>query len=226
MFRSTFAISAYVHLLSIFLLSTSWMTIPTMNDQTETPQTGPAPDPLAAISVAEMPELEVRANASPRKQYAIVIAFDGLPGPIIDVQAIADYAVDNVECVPPLLLSGARLRPEHTLKLDLQSIDTNRYGLHLHADALRDEDYFGMGVCRWSMHWATVRFRSATTEFVAAIAINRIESGTPVVLHYLVSDYDRSQEPSNIIFGEEIDLFTAEAGPRFTVTLTPSEASE
>lgn len=226
MLRSMLATPAYVRLLSIFLLSTSWMTIATMNDQTETPQTGPTRDPMEAISVTAIPEFDVRANASARKEYAIVVAFGGLPGPIADVRATADYAVDNVECVPPLLLSGARLRPEHSLELHPQSIDTNRYGLTVHTDALRDEDYFGMGVCHWSMQWATVRFRSATTEFVGAIAIDRIESGTPVVLHYLVSDYERAPEPSSIVFGEETDLFTAEAGPRFTVTLTPSEASQ
>jgi hypothetical protein len=209
-----------------FLLFTSWMTAAAMNDQTQTQASEPATDPLSAISVAAMPEIEIRANPQPRREYAMVIAFAGIPGPIGDVKATADYAVDNVDCVPPLLLSGARLRPEHSLDLPLQSIDANRYGLTFHADALRDEDYFGMGVCRWSMQWATVRFRSASTEFVGAIAIDRIESGTPIVLHYLVSDYERAPEPSSVVFGEETDLYTAEAGPRFTVTLIPSEASK
>jgi hypothetical protein len=228
--RFTLDIAAYARFCSMFLstslLFTSWMTTAAMNDQTQTSQPDPPTDPLSAISVPVMPDIEIRANPMARREYAMVITFAGIPGPISDVTASADYAVDNVECVPPLELSGARLRPEHSLDLPLQSIDANRYGLTLHADALRDEDYFGMGVCHWSLQWATVRFRSAKTEFVGAIAIDRIEAGTPVVLHYLVSDYERAPEPSSVIFGEETDLYTAEAGPRFTITLIPSEASK
>jgi hypothetical protein len=209
----------------LFLIT--FQTIPAhMNDDITSVQSELPPDPISAISVAEMPQIEVRHTPEPVREYALVIAFAGLPGPVSGVEASADFAVDNVECVPPMELSGARLRPEHSIGLPLQSLDANRHATSLHADALLDEDYFGLGVCRWSLNWATVRFRSAQTEFVGAIPLEDIQAGRPVTLHYLVSDYERAPQPVSVVFGEETDLYTTEAGPRFTLTLTATEVSE
>lgn len=216
----------FARVCGLLLLITLQTTTAHMNDDILSPQSELPTDPIAAISVAEMPPIEVRHASKPAREYALVIAFAGLPGPVSDVQASADFAVDNVECVPPMELSGARLRPEHGIELPLQSLDANRYATALHADALVDEDYFGLGVCRWSLNWATVRFRSAQTEFVGAIPMEDIQSGRPVTLHYLASDYERAPQPVSVVFGEETDLYTAEAGPRFTLTLTATEVSE
>jgi hypothetical protein len=210
----------------LLLLITLQTTNAHMNDEILSAQSEPPPDPLSAIALAEMPSIEIRQSPKPVREYALVIAFAGLPGPVSGVQASADFAVDNVECVPPMEMSGARLRPEHSIELPLQSIDANRYATALYADALTDEDYFGLGVCRWSLNWATVRFRSAQTEFVGAIPIEDIQAGRPVTLHYLVSDYERAPQPVSVVFGEETDLYTTEAGPRFTLTLTATEVAE
>lgn len=118
------------------------------------------------------------------------------------------------------------LRPEHSLALNVQPIEIHRFATMLNADALVDENYFGLGICHWSLNWATVRFESATTRFVGAIAMDQIATGKSVKLYYLTSDYHQKQSVGTAVFGEETDLFTAEAGPRFTLTITPQEASK
>jgi hypothetical protein len=181
---------------------------------------------ITATAVMKLPEIEVKQTTSPKKSYALTVNFSGLPGSISDLVATADYVVDNVECVPPQKISGARLRPEHSQKLTLQRVDNNRFATMIHADALQDEDYFGLGVCHWALNWATIRFQSQTTKFVGAISIDQIQAGSPVEQHYLASDFGKKPEPAVAVFGEETDIFRAEAGPRFILTLTPSEAGK
>jgi hypothetical protein len=180
----------------------------------------------AVAAVEKRADIEVKLNGTPKKHYALAISFSDLPGSISGLSATADYVVDNVECVAPQQISGARLRPEHNLPLTLQRVDNNRYITKIQIDALQDEDYFDLGECHWALNWATIRFASNTTKFVGAIPIDQIQAGAPVELHYLVSDFGKKTEPDASVFGEETDIFSAEAGPRFTLTLTATEAGK
>ncbi len=197
-----------------------------MNNSTEMVQSESFIDLDAVEIAAPVPEIDVRQKASPKKHHDVVFTFNGLPDAISDVTATADYAVDNIECVPARVGSGARLRPEHSLSLNLQRIDGNKYATTVYTDAIEDEDYYGLGVCRWSLNWTTLRFRSATTAFVGAIAMDQMQAGKPIVLHYLISDFNNKPDPETVVFGEETDIFTAEAGRRFALTVSASEVSK
>jgi hypothetical protein len=191
----------------------------TMNGYMHMTEAGPPPLQAIEATHPQLPHIDVKLNPAPKQSYALIFDFSGLPGNIENVMATADYAVENVECVPAQPVSGARLRPEHSLDLELQRIDANRYAATLHADALTDENYFGLGVCRWVLHWATLRFDSPNNRFIGAISAEQIESNQQQVLHYLTSDYQNPADPPSVVFGEETDLYTVEAGPRFTLTI-------
>jgi hypothetical protein len=208
------------------LATTTMMAHITMNNGMQLEPTEQPPDQVSAIAAEKNPEIDIQKNHSPKTTYDLVLTFDALPGELSDVSATADYVVDNVECVPPLEVSGARLRPEHSLPLTLHRIDNNRFATSFDIDALVDQDYFGLGVCRWVLNWATVRFASPTTRFVGAIATDQMQADKPLKLYYLASDFNNAPDPDVAVFGEEIDIFAAEAGPRFTLTLTASEASK
>jgi hypothetical protein len=209
------------------LIALSSLTVPIfMNNSTEMVQSESFIDLDAVEIAAPVPEIDVRQKTSPKQQHDVVFTFNGLPDAISDVTATADYAVDNIECVPPHVGSGARLRPEHSLSLVLQRIDRNKYATTVYADAIEDEDYYRLGVCKWSLNWTTLRFHSATTAFVGAIAMDQMQAGKPLVLHYLVSDFQNKPDPETAVFGEENDIFTAEAGSRFTLTVFASEVSK
>lgn len=198
----------------------------TMNSTMSSAHHDAKAESITATAVMTLPDIEVKQKESPQKSYSLTFNFSGLPGSISDLVATADYVVDNVECVPPQKISGARLRPEHSQQLTLQQIDNSRFATTIHADGLQDEDYFGLGVCHWALNWATIRFQSPTTKFVGAISIDQIQAGTPVEQHYLASDFGKKPEPAVAVFGEETDIFRAEAGPRFILTLTGSEAGK
>lgn len=196
----------------------------TMNNMMQSAQPDLKPNSMPDIAIGNAVSIDVRQKVSADESYIVSLAFVGLPGTISNFSVSADYVVDNVQCVPTQPISGAVLRPEHSLKLDLRQTDTHRFATTLHTDALLDEDYFGLGLCRWVLNWVTVRFESPSTRFVGAIAIDQIYTGHPAVLHYLANDYRESPETNSSVFGEEMDLFTDEAGPRFTLTVTASEA--
>jgi hypothetical protein len=182
--------------------------------------------PPSSVTHPQLPDIDVKAKAAPKKKYVITFAFNDLPGHIENVSLTADYAVANLECVPPQPVSGARLRPEYSLALDLQKVDAHRYAAVLYSDALQNEDYFGLGECLWALNWASLRFDSPNTRFVGGMPVEQIESAGRSVLHYLASDYRDKPDPEVVVFGEEDDIFTPEAGPRFSLTITASEDAQ
>ena len=200
-------------LAALALLVTACMN--TSSNSTELPPT----DPQAAIAVEAMPPIEVAASPSPSEQYRLLVTFDSLPGALTALEASANYAVVNPECVPPLMPSGARLPPEHSITLDLPPSAATDHAPVFAADALQDADYFGLGVCRWGLNGVSLRFRSPTTVFSAAIDAAQVRSGETVTLHFLASDFATAPVVGGVVFGEQVDRYTAESGPRFTASL-------
>lgn len=192
-----------------------------MNASTATNGDTPPPaDPLAAIAVESLPAIEPKENPRPVRRYALSVRFDQLPRGPLALRADANYAVEDVTCVPPLAPSGARPRPEHAMPVALRQGDVGQYIGELAADALADEDYFDLGVCRWSLQGANVRFESPTTAFVAYLPADRLAAGEPLTLYFLASDFEKRPDAGDVVFGEPEDIFAADAGPRFTVTLS------
>ena len=193
--------------------------------QPSTPETLAPPDPMSAIAVEKQPAIEPTRNPDPERLYVLTVAFDEIPGAPQDVTAVADYAIDDVSCVPPLEPSGARPRPEHSVPIALHAAGSTGLSGVLAADAFLPADHFGLGQCTWSLQWATLRFRSPSTHFVAAISAEQIAAQRPVTLHFLAADFRSKPEALHVVIGEPVDIFSADAGPRFRVVLTGKAVS-
>jgi hypothetical protein len=212
-------------LAALFAITTLMAPI-TMNNTTLSANSDSSTEAITAAAVTELPVIEVKHKASTKASHILVANFSGLPAPLSNVTATADYVVDDVECVPSQQDSGARLRSEHSQQLVLQRDENYRFATTFDIDGLQDEDYFGLGICHWALEWVTVRFESETTKFVGALSIDQIKTGKSVQLHYLADDFENKPESGVTVFGEETDIFRAEAGPRFTLTLTANEATK
>ena len=64
---------------------------------TRTADAGPHDPGNAPVAV---PDVRPSINPAPRLRYVLTLRFDGLPGEIADLDATADFEVENRECVP------------------------------------------------------------------------------------------------------------------------------
>lgn len=174
-----------------------------------------APAPVAAPVV--------KLNPHARDGHVLSFHFDDLPQALTQVTATADFQVANVECVPVdygKAIGGVRLAPRHSLPLSLNRGDDGRYVAIVHVDALLDEDYYGLGVCRWELTTATVHFHSPSTHFVGGLKAERLIAGGETVQYYLTRDLAHKPRSMDYVYGETAaDFYQPSAGPQFTLVL-------
>lgn len=90
--------------------------------------------------------------------YEVTLRIEGAPGPLVNVRAAMQYEVLNEQCLPRLGgMSGTRLAALEWVPVELRQIAPDTYQGRIHANLLVDEDYFGLGVCHWSL--VTTQFK-------------------------------------------------------------------
>jgi hypothetical protein len=92
-------------------------------------------------------------------------------------------------------------------------------------DALKPEDYFGIGVCNWALDGISFGFSKGHAQFVTGLSGEQIKALQPSVSHFLVSDLTAKQDQGRV-FGEGPNYYLAKLGPQFTVNMQPMTASE
>lgn len=93
-------------------------------------------------------------NPAPAQAYRITIRIDDAPGPLASVRAFAQYDVVNPECLPPPgANAGGHTSPIPTTaeELALTRAADGSYSGVVYADAMRDADLHGRGICRWEL---------------------------------------------------------------------------
>lgn len=103
----------------------------------------------ADLSEPTMPHY--RLNPHPQQRYEVALRLDDAPGPVLTLQGTAQYEVADLSCVPELPGTGVRPVPRHSLPATYVRTEPQRYLIAVYADAMRDEDYHGLGVCRWKL---------------------------------------------------------------------------
>ena len=188
-------------------------------------QSASAPDPRSQDAVAApVPDVQARQNPAPKRVYVLALRFTGLPAAVTRLSVTANYEVDNLDCVPldyTKALGGIRLPPEQRIELTLQRVDESTYTTTVHEDAFLDEDYYGLGVCHWSLGTASAHFHSPSTQFVGGISADQLVAEAEVTEHYLVRDFAQKPAVGDVVFGEDkSDFYLASLGPQFKLTIT------
>ena len=116
----------------------------------------------------EDPKIQLKPNASVR--YEITVNVEDLPGRFDTVAAFANYKVTNEACVPMTPVSGVKRAPIKRIDLDLLTVDEHTFKAEVFVDRLLDEDYFGRGVCHWSLVAATFTGTRGKTQFHSPLA--------------------------------------------------------
>ncbi|WP_230598254.1 hypothetical protein [Xanthomonas albilineans] len=89
-------------------------------------------------------------NPHPVKRYE-VIATSYAPGPWDSITGYVHYDVINTKCVPVSPFIGAQNVPVTGIEIPMDRVDDHTWKGYFYRDALRDEDYFNLGLCHWDV---------------------------------------------------------------------------
>lgn len=171
-------------------------------------------------STAKRPEIKL--NQTPRMRYEIVATVEGAPGPFERIEGSIDYKVTNGSCVPLTPISGATVEPQTQLPVVFERVGENTFKGEIYVDRIQDEDYFGMGVCHWSVVGASADFHHGEVNFSPAIYHDDIVGQRSVVRYFSERSYDRSSR-SRIDIGSSNKSDFTDAGRLFSITLKSME---
>ena len=175
-----------------------------------------------AESQSASTSLDVQINSAPKSAYALDIKFTNIPQPAQKIEVYGFYRVENAECVKALPLSGAVLPPVHRLLLPLQKVADGHYRTEFYQDALRDENYFDIGICRWRLQNIAAYFSSPTTRFIASLSNSQSRSETTfsATEYFLHRDFFEKPNVGTMVFGESVDFYLPELSKQFQVRLS------
>ena len=107
--------------------------------------------PLGACSKA--PESPVaKTNPNPTQRYEITVELVDPPADIKRISGEAHFSIPDVACMPtPDRIAGYTPGSRYIKNFSLTYAGSNTYKGHIFLDWPVDEDYYGLGVCKWEI---------------------------------------------------------------------------
>lgn len=168
---------------------------------------------------AAMNKPDIKLNPQPRMRYEITIRVDNAPGPFDRVEGVVDYRVSNENCVPLTPVTGATVAPEKRVPIVLTHSGENVYKGEIYADLLQDEDYYGKGVCHWSVVAASANLFVKQVDFSAPLLHDDLLRGKPVTRYYSNRSYATTRV-ERVDTGEtDRSQYQDEASSTFSITV-------
>ena len=177
-----------------------------------------------------MKQPDIKLNPHPKMRYEITLTIEDAPGPFDAVEGSAGYQVANDRCVPLQPVSGARHTPRKHVPIALTRVSDKVYKGELYVDLLQDEDYFGLGLCRWSMPFTDFGLRVGNLVFGHSIALEDILASKSVTRYFnngsYFSEYAKSKKDDHPLVSSgranRAD-FGQDSKNTFSTTLTAKE---
>lgn len=175
------------------------------------------------VNGATVKNPEIKLTPQPRARYDITVKVANAPGPFDRVEGMIDYRVDNEACVPLTPVAGATVAPEKRVPIVLIPAGGNVYKGEIYADLLQDEDYYGKGVCHWSIVAASANLSVKQVDFSAPLFHDDLLKGTPMTRYYSNRSYATTQI-KRVDTGEtDRAQYQDEASAMFSVTVRAQE---
>ena len=167
---------------------------------------------------------DIKRNLHPKMRYEITMTIDGAPGPFDSVTGFVQYKVMNDRSVPMQPISGATLAPENRIPVAFTRVNDHKYLAVVYTDLMQDEDYFGMGVCHWSMVATTANLKVKTVTLSAAVWLDDVVSQKAATEYFVKDDYS-SMDGTRFVLGDsdphhQLQDFRTDI---FSVTFTAKE---
>lgn len=168
---------------------------------------------------------EIKQNPHPRMRYEVTLTIEGAPGPFDSVSGFMQYEVLDDHCLPmedPV--SGAKPHPMSDPPIQFERVKDNVYKGIVYADLLQDEDYYGLGVCKWSLVSAIGRLRGGEGTFSPDISLDELAAQEKKTLYFYKGNYAHNRVKDSIFAGVPLsDHIKAHRDDFFAVTLEARE---
>lgn len=93
-----------------------------------------------------------KTNPKPTQRYEITVELFDPPTDIKSIVGAAHFSIPDVICMPtPDRIAGYTPGSSYIKEFSLERIDENIYQGHVFLDWPIDEDYYGLGVCKWEI---------------------------------------------------------------------------
>uniref|UniRef100_UPI0039EFBE25 hypothetical protein n=1 Tax=Bordetella sputigena TaxID=1416810 RepID=UPI0039EFBE25 len=149
--------------------------------------------PQAPTQARAIADHEPRLNPSPQLHYTVQAVVHAAPGPFERVEGHVNYSVVTPACVPLTPVTGATVVPEKRVPVAFIPAGDNAYKADVVLDRFLDEDYFGQGVCRWSIVGITVELHHSKVMFSPALYDEDFLAGKKVTRFFSVRSYGHAE---------------------------------
>jgi hypothetical protein len=166
----------------------------------------------------------IQQNPHAKMRYEITVEIDGAPGPFESVQAIAQYDVVNDRCVPLTPGSGATVPPDKSVPITLIKSGENTYHGEVYLDLLEDADYYGLGICHWTMSSVSMYLQHQQLTFPPSISLANIVAQKSETRYFNKRSYAQADTQRVDTGNPDREDFKSEAGNTFSVSMTARES--
>lgn len=136
-------------------------------------------------------------NPAPVKAYQITLRLHGAPGAFQHVRGTAQYDVINEDqCgnIEPATGTASRITSQEPL--ELTRISDEEYQGTVYLDRMKDQDYYGRGICRWEFTGAGALLKATgaqeETRFLTFVDAPDLVAGKTYTRYYPKHDYPRA----------------------------------
>jgi len=163
---------------------------------------------------------EYRLNPHPNERYEITMTVRDAPGPLTDAVGSMQYLVPDDSCVPATggPMNPLRINPKKWIRYPLEKVAENTYRAEVWADGMVDEDYYGLGICKWTLVQTTLSLKGASVRFTPDLTLRELRSQQSKTIFFSKRAYDAqtlgdtpySGSTQRSYFGQEVqdELFT------------------
>lgn len=123
-----------------------------------------APTPSLDVKDRQPPRPQIRRNPHPIA-YDITVTIENAPGPFGVVKAAMQYEVLDDSCRPDLGgMAGTKASLLEWVPIELRHVSGSTYRGVIYDNLLVDEDYYGLGVCHWSLVAAQFKLQAGVSD--------------------------------------------------------------
>ena len=133
-----------------------------------------------------------KKNPHPTKRYELT-AMAEAPGPWDSVIGSVSFEVANPGCTPENEFLGVHLLPRaFAIDFEMTRVGGNSWKGYFFRDALIDENYYGLGICRWDITNVSAEFITQGVDFPKSAFLKALLNEGPQSTYFKKTAYGDS----------------------------------
>ncbi|WP_431123630.1 hypothetical protein [Variovorax paradoxus] len=159
-----------------------------------------------------MKQPDIKLNPHPKMRYEITLTIEDAPGPFESVTGYANFETDT-NCVPEAPITaanyGAKYPLGHSVPVVLRALSANIYQGTMYMDWPEDEDYYGLGVCRWRFSSFSAVMKAGEVSFGASMWDRDVVAQQSKTEYFAKRAYGDNSTPSTVTLPSGLTIRTA-----------------